>query len=805
MKKRGGTKKPRLRDEKRRSKAAPGRVSKKHRARESHTKGRSPLPVETGTVFLSALATRLQQVLAAGKRAAATEEQMVRAIGADHHEIAAALDELERAGAVVRMPRHRWVLAERSGMLTGRVKVERSGRALVILDVPDAPLVVERNSLRPAMDGDRVLVEQQRFARGGLHHARIHRVLERARKTIVGVASPIAKQRLLPTDERIGPYIVVLSDDSDPAPPGMVVAATIVEYPTTHRDLVVRVERVLGAMGKLETEIASACVLRGIEEAFPGEVEDEAARYAEPGEPDVEGREDLRGALTVTVDPVDAKDHDDAVSIEETERGWRLTVSIADVSWYVRPGTALDAAAYDRATSVYFPGRSVPMLPERLSGDLASLHPGVDRLAVSAFLEIDRKGNVRETSFARSVIHSFASLTYEQVQAVLDDEGFAPASTHDEEPDQAPPGARGTPDAQAFERDEEGNPHAPSADDTSALLAAASPDHEKHADDPRRIGAPVREALVQMARCADALHRRRMQRGAIDMDLPEASIELDEAGEVKTIRRRPRRFAHRLVEEFMLAANEAVAERIDAADGAFLYRIHERPDDDALTQLASRVRALGLRLQREGGQVVPMMFQKLLGDAAGKPEARQVNNMVLRTMTRARYAAEKEIHFGLASRCYTHFTSPIRRYPDIVAHRALLALIGATGPREALPTKEALRPVATHTSDRERRAMDAERDVAQAAGVLYMARHVGRRLEGTVSSVDRWGYRVELDVAFVEGFVHVGKLREYFDYVEERMELQSRVSSAVIHIGQRVRVRVASVDLAARRIELEPA
>jgi ribonuclease R len=697
------------------------------------------------------------------------------------------------------MPRHRWALAERSGMLTGRVKVERSGRALVILDVPDAPLVVERGALRPAMDGDRVLVEQQRYARGGLHHARIHRVLERARTVVVGVASPIAKRRLLPTDDRIGPYIVVLADDSDPAPPGMVVAATIVEYPAAHRDLVVRVDRVLGAMGKLETEIQSACVLRGIEETFPEVVEAEAARWREPGEADLEGREDLRRALTVTVDPVDAKDHDDAVSIEETERGWRLTVSIADVSWYVRPGTALDAEAYERATSVYFPGRSVPMLPEKLSGDLASLHPGVDRLAVSAFLDIDRKGNVRGSSFARSVIHSFASLTYEQVQAVLDDEGFAPESTRDE-----PEGD--TPDAQAYTRDDEGEVHAPEENqaDSAAALEGASPHHDQHADDPRRIGAPVRAALVAMARCADALHRRRMQRGAIDMDLPEAAIELDEAGDVKTIRKRARRFAHRLVEEFMLAANEAVAERIDTAGGAFLYRIHERPDDDALTQLATRVRALGLRLIREGGEVVPMVFQKLLADAVDRPEARQVNNMVLRTMTRARYSADKEIHFGLASRCYTHFTSPIRRYPDIVAHRALLGLVDASKPREVLPGTEALRPVAGHTSDRERRAMDAERDVAQAAGVLYMGRHVGRRLDGTVAGVDRWGYWVELDVAFVEGFVHIGKLREYFDYVPERMELQSRVSPAVIHIGQRVRVRVASVDLAARRIELEP-
>ncbi len=772
--------------------SAPGRGFAPRHERKGHS------PVSTENVSLSALASRLLGVLAAAKRAASTEEQLARATGDSLEDIAGALDELERAGAVVRMPKHRWVVAERSGMLTGRVKVERSGRALVILDVPDAPLVVERGALRPAMDGDRVLVEEQRYARGGLHHARIHRVLERARRTIVGVASPIAKRRLLPTDDRIGPYVVVLDDDSDPAPPGMAVAATIVEYPTAHRDIVVRVDRVLGPMGKLETEIRSACVLRGIEESFPVAVEEEAARWREPGDAECDGRTDLREALTVTVDPADAKDHDDAVSIEETARGWRLTVSIADVSWYVRPGTALDAEAYERATSVYFPGQSIPMLPEKLSGDLASLHPGVDRLAVSVFLDIDRKGNVHETSFARSVIHSFASLTYDQVQAVLDDEGFVAESTHDEDDD-------GKPDAIPTDDETEAPSPEHAATGLPASLPGASPQHEQHADDPRRIGADVRASLVQMARCADALHRRRMQRGAVDMDLPEGAIELDEAGEVKAIRRRPRRFAHRLVEEFMLAANEAVAERIDSAGGAFLYRIHERPDDEALTQLATRVRALGLRLQREGGLVTPMVFQKLLEDAAGRPETRQVNNMVLRTMTRARYSADKEIHFGLASRCYTHFTSPIRRYPDIVAHRALLGLIGANEPRQVLPTKEMLRPAATHTSDRERRAMDAERDVTQAAGVLYMARHVGRRLEGTVSGVDRWGYWVELDVAFVEGFVHIGKLREYFDYVPERMELQSRVSSAVVHIGQRVRVRVASVDLAARRIELEPA
>jgi len=757
-----------------------------------------------------ALAAHLLSLLASGRRPSSTEEQLQRATGATIHDVATALGVLERDGSVVRMPRHRWAVAERSGLLTGRIKVERSGRALVILDVPDAPLVIERGALRPAMDGDRVLVEEMRYARGGLHQAKIRRVLERGRRVIVGVASPISRRQLLPVDERIGPYIVLLSEDSDPAPPRMAVAATIVEYPSAHRDIVVHVDRVLGEIGKLATEIESACLLRGIPEEFSADVVAEAAAFGEPGQADLEGRRDLRADLTVTCDPVDAKDHDDAMSIEPREDGgWRVTVSIADVSHYVRPGSRLDLEAYERSTSVYFPGRSVPMLPERLSGDLASLHPGVDRLAVSAFLDIDRNGNVVATSFARSVIHSFASLTYEQVQEVLDADGFRPKSTHDDDAStgHAVTDAARSDDAQTGAAAQPDEPDTAASAETgaAALDAAAIPP----AEDAHSISAPVRAALVQMARCADALHRRRMLRGAIDMDLPESVVELDATGEVKTIRRRSRRFAHRLVEEFMLAANEAVAERIDQADGAFLYRIHERPDDDALTQLATRVKALGLRLQRDGGQVAPAVFQKLLTDAVGRPEARQVNTMVLRTMTRARYSAAKEMHFGLASRCYTHFTSPIRRYPDIVAHRALLHLIRdpeAGARRDAIPpSKEALGPVAEHTSSRERRAMEAERDVAAAAGVLYMARHVGRRLEGTVSGVDRWGFWVELDVAFVEGFVHIGKLREYFDWVPEKMELQSRVSPAVVHIGQRVKVRVVSVDLAARRIELEPA
>ncbi|HYC57605.1 MAG TPA: VacB/RNase II family 3'-5' exoribonuclease [Candidatus Binatia bacterium] len=743
----------------------------------------------------SALEDRILSTLQAAKRSAATLEQLKRAIGASQRELERAVSVLEREGDIVRLPRKRIALAERSGLLTGTVKINRGGGALVILDVPDAPLAIDRSNLRPAMDRDRVLVEPTPFSRGGLYRAKIQRILERGRTTIIGVAAPKAPGRLLPMDERIGPYLVLLAPGSPPAPPGQVVSARIVEYPASHRDITVNVEEVLGEVGKLQTEIRATCLTLGINEEFSDAAIAEADAFGEPSGKDLEGRIDLRGKLTMTVDPVDAKDHDDAMSLEVSDQGYELVISIADVSHYVRPGTQLDMEAYERSTSVYFPGESVPMLPERLSGDLASLHPGVDRLAVSAFLDIDRQGNVRDASFARTIIHSVASLTYEAVQSVLDADGFTPSQ------------------------------------EARAEKLELAPQEESELS--RGISAEVRTSLVEMARLADLLRHRRYLRGAIDMDLPEAVIELDDKGDVGGIHKRPRLFAHRLVEEFMLAANEAVARRIDGAGVPFLYRIHEAPEEDAIDQLVTRLKPLGLRLDHDGAEVEPRMFQQLLEQADKTPASLQLNKMVLRTMKQARYSAHKAIHFGLASQCYTHFTSPIRRYPDIVAHRALLAVekgsgtfsaararsapggergrgVDQSGPAAtqfdpALPSHESLPPVATHTSQRERRAMEAERDIASAAGALFMERFLGRRVTGMVSGVDKYGYWVELDVAFVEGFVHIGRLREYFDFVSERMELQSRVSDAVIRIGQKVKVRVTVLDLAARRIDLEPA
>ncbi len=710
------------------------------------------------------LSRRILEILRGAKRPRFSIERLAKAVGASAAELDRALAELEEAGEIVRGPKKRVALIDRAGLVSGRVHAGRRGRAVVVPDVPDRPLSLSRGAMRPALDGDRVLCEESPYSQRGLRGARIVRVIERVRKTVVGVVSEQEPRRLLPVDSRIGEYVVTLAEDSEGANPGEVVVADIAAYPTGYTDIVVRVARVLGPIGKLATEIRAVCHSVGIPREFSEEVLAEAEALAgEPDAPDaqttegrraftppspheVSGREDLRDTLTFTIDPADAKDHDDAVAIEETDDGFRLTVSIADVAHYVRPGTAIDREAFERGNSTYFPGECVPMLPERISGDLASLHAGIDRLAVSVFLDIDASGRVTATRFARTLIRSMADLTYERVQAALDG-----AADHD-------------------------------------------------------VPANLVGSLDTMARCAAVLLERRMARGAIDLDLRELAVEVDERGEPVAIAARERLFAHRIIEELMLAANEAVARRLEATSTPFLYRVHERPDVEAGLKLAGQLRAVGMRM-REGIDVEPEALQAVLRECAEHAEAAtlipHVNLLVLRSMTKAHYSADKDMHFGLASSCYTHFTSPIRRYPDLVVHRALVATIDAAV--AALPGQPALRPVAEQCSERERRSMDAERDVVRAAGVLLAAPHVGRTFAGTVTGVARWGYHVELDGINVEGFCHVGRLDEHYEFVRERLELISRTSSACIRIGDRVDVVISAVDLADRSIELEPA
>ena len=680
--------------------------------------------------------------LRAARRPRTNVDRLCKALRVDRDELDAALEDLLTCGEVVRGPGARLALSERVGLVTGRVRLGRRGSGVVIPDIADAPLALERHAVRPALDGDRVLAQAEPHSRRRLRRATIVRVLERGRTSLIAEDDSDGPALLRCRDARIGDYLVTLTEDSPPVPHGHAVAAEIVAYPTSYSDLVVTVTEDLGPCGNLSTEIAAACSAFSIPTDFPDDVQLAARRFTEPSPTDFEGRLDLRDRVAFTIDPADAKDHDDAVSIEETEQGYRLYVSIADVGHYITPGSELDREAYDRATSTYFPGICMPMLPHALSSGLASLRPDVDRLTLTVIVDVDKSGKVRATEFAQSVIRSCARLSYEQAEAVLD---------------------------------------ATSADE---------------------ISAPVREALHVMAACARALSAERTRRGAVDMDIPEAQIVLNAKGQPKRIERRPRLFAHRLIEEFMLVANEAVASRLDGTRAPFLYRIHERPDREAGFTLASRLEALGLRIKGDGNNLEPGHLQAVLQEAAKGPSSRQVSLMVLRSMARARYSADKEMHFGLASPCYTHFTSPIRRYPDLVTHRALRAEI--TGTPASTGGRAALRPVARHCSERERRATNAERDVAKAAAAIYMQPRVGKTFTGMVSSVDRHGYWVELEKIFVEGFVPVARLREYFDYFPDRLELCSRTSDATIRIGDAAKVRVTAVDLRSRAIDMEP-
>ncbi len=689
----------------------------------------------------ASLRERLVAELERGRRLHHQIDRLASALRTDRKSIDALVDELVAAGTVVRTRKGKIALASRLGYVTGTLRVTRRGKAIVIPDSADVPVAISRGATAGAMDGDRVLVEASPYTRRGLRTGAVRKVLERRTQRLVGtlVRGRRGAVVFVPRSSSAR-YVAAVDNPERASGEDRLVEARIVEYPTAARGPTVHIERELGQAGTLAGEIVAVASALGIPRSFSSAAEREASRFGEPQPtPD---RLDLRRRLLMTIDPADAKDFDDAIGIERRRHGYRATVAIADVSHYVRPGTALDEEAFDRGTSVYFPGDVSPMLPEALSAHLASLEPGTDRYAVVVLLDIDSSGVVRGQRFSRALVRSKRRLTYEEAQELLE------------------------------------------------------------ASKPPRGQEKIASALRALAELAGLLYRRRVARGAIDLEIPELEVHVGADGKPEAIRRRPRLATHRIVEELMLAANEAVAAALTAASVPLIYRIHERPDEEAVATLAARLSLLGLRLEPGAGGVEPRAFQQVVDKVRGKPLERLVHTMCLRAMKQARYSAFQAEHFGLASSCYTHFTSPIRRYPDLVVHRQLCRWLEGKDTRRTSP--EQLEPVAAHCSERERRAMEAEREAARAAAVIYAQEHVGSVFRATVVGVERRGYWVELDDLGVEGFVPVGRLSEYFDYVEERMELHARRSRRVIRIGTRQRVRIESADLAERRIELTP-
>jgi len=594
-----------------------------------------------------------------------------------------------------------------------------------------------------AMNGDRVLVEITLRKPGGRAEGRIVEVVRRARETVVGQLRFDGQVFFVaPADEKLPAKILVLEEVSEHK--DKIVEVKIVRFATASRWPIGEIVGVIGFIDDVNVETQIVIRKYGFSEHFPEEVEKEAATIREElGEADLAGRDDFRRRNAITIDPVTARDFDDAIDVEALPDGsFQLGVHIADVSHFVRPHSAMDREARLRGTSVYFPDRVLPMLPERISNHLCSLNPRTDRLAMSVIVHISDSGRVKDCSFHNSVIHSKERMTYGDVQAVLDGE------------------------ANSMER-----------------------------------YAEILPAIQRIDRLARLLLERRRDRGAIDFDLPEPELTYDETGAVAGIVKSIRRFSHRIVEEFMILANESVARHLESLDVPSLYRVHEAPDPGKVETFSELVHGFGLIFRPK--RATPAEFQRFIASIDGRPEERMLSYLMLRSFKQAVYSARNIGHFGLASTAYTHFTSPIRRYPDLVVHRILKALI-ARRSEPGLSVAQ-LEDVAVESSERERTADQAERELFERKRILLMERNLGESFEAIILSVRKEGFMVELVDQFVEGFVSVWDLPGGpYEFDLSNRRLVSRRGKQVFRLGDPLKVQVARIDKLLRKVSFRP-
>jgi ribonuclease R len=659
---------------------------------------------------------------------------------------------LVQSGHLVQTRGNRFGLPDRMNLVVGRVQTHPRGFGFVVPDRPiegaAGDIFIAGANLNQAMHGDRVVVRLERTG-GDRAEGRIVRVLERGASSVVGrfETDESGMGFLVPFDRRLIVDVLIPGGERGDAKPGDMVVVEITRWPTPTRSPLGRVVEVLGDIEApgVDTEI----IIRkyGINDAHGEEAIAEATRLGGAvKEKDIRGRTDFRPRTTVTIDGEHARDFDDAITIEKLANGnYWLGVHIADVAHYVPEGSALDEEAFERSTSVYFPERAVHMFPSELSTGLCSLNPDVDRLVQSCLMEIDRRGDVVRYEIHDGVIHSDARMTYTDVNAILTD------------------------------RD-------------PALL---------------RKYAPLVPMFETMRELFEILNTRRRRRGSIDFDLKEPEIILDDEGLVEQITALERNVAHRLIEEFMLVANETVAQHLEEHDVPTLYRIHEPPDPLKVEQFEEFVGTLGYGLGAPPNDVKPRHFQKLVEKIHGKPEEKPIAFLMLRTMQKARYDPENLGHFGLAASYYAHFTSPIRRYPDLVVHRTLRESRRGMPEERAEQLREDLPEMARHTSERERRANDAERELVQWKKVRFMADKVGDEFEGYITGVTAFGLYIELVEHFVEGMVHVSTMADdYYRFVERAHILRGENHGRTYRLGDRVNVQVIKVDMERRQIDL---
>lgn len=665
------------------------------------------------------------------------------------------LNQLEDEGRIVLTRTNRYGVPGRMQMVKGRLQAHAKGFAFLIPEDREHPDVyIHANDLKSAMNGDTVLVRvTSKGPEGGRLEGEVIRIVKRAVVQVVGVfQSQEVYGFVIPDDKRINRDIFIPRTSFNNAVDGQKVVVNIVSYPEGRAAAEGEIIEILGHKDDPGIDILSVIRKHQLPEAFPEEVIEEAEQAPDSITEDEiikQGRRDLRGLNIVTIDGEDAKDLDDAVNVERLPNGnYRLGVHIADVGYYVRENSKLDQEAYNRGCSVYLVDRVIPMLPHRLSNGICSLNPQVDRLTMSCVMEFNEQMKVVNHEVFTSVIKTKERMTYKNVYKILEEE-----------------------DPELIER------------------------YSELVDD-----------FKLMKEIAMKLREMRMRRGAVDFDFEESKILVDEEGKPVDIVKRERTVAEQIIEEFMLAANETVAEHFHWLKVPFIYRVHEDPDQEKLQNFLGFAANFGFHVKGRGNSIHPRALQSLLEEIQGTKEQTVISTMMLRSMKQAKYDSEMSGHFGLAAEFYSHFTSPIRRYPDLVIHRVMREVFENGG---ALPENRQeylasrMPDIAQQSSERERVAVEAERDTEKMKKAQYMLDKVGEEFDGMISSVTSFGMFIELENT-VEGLIRLSMLTDdYYHFDDQHMILVGERTSKIFRIGDEVKIRVARVNMDEYTIDFE--
>jgi len=682
-------------------------------------------------------------------------KQVARALGmkgTEYRLLRRLLREMAEEGILARVRRNCYALAEGSDRIRGRLQAVRRGYGFVIPESGGRDIFIKSFNLGDALDGDRVEVRLVSTPSAGKPEGVIERVLGRARRRFVGI---LQKRKgfssLLPVEEKIFTEILIPAGEAGGFKNGQKVLVEVYDWGGSRGRLLARVIRALDSPGIAPGQ--EILLKYELPERFPPAILRQSS--AIPGgidRADLDGREDLRSQVVFTIDPADAKDFDDALSASELPDGdFEVGVHIADVSRYVKEGSAIDREARQRAMSVYLDGAYIPMLPPELSSGICSLALGRDRLTVSVLMRMGPEGEIRNSRLVSGVIHSRCRYDYQQVQAVLDSRSR----------------------------------YGDMCDETV-------------------------EPLLALQKLSEKRRLKRKMLGALDFDLPEPLVVRGSSGETIDIRRKERLESHRLVEEFMITANELVADRLAKSNLPVVYRIHEEPDPETVENLNYQLKTLDPRLvvNSRGRVPGPAEFSRVIETAEKMGIGELVSSLVIRGMKRALYSTRNIGHFGLASPCYTHFTSPIRRYPDLLVQRLLKRLSGleSNAGIKNLTAEEKLADLCAHWSQREQLIESAERESDSLVQARFMSGHLDRRFEALITSVKPHGFRVQLKEYFVEGFVHVSQLADDYYYLNDNQaSLQGRKSGRIFCLGQTIEVILSRCDPELRRIDFVPA